>query len=401
MAIIKTPLTKEQIALFSGTLDFYKHNGLYVIRKWPKKSTLPLTPGVLRSSQAMADSRKYLKTISGPLKQSWRETYAGNKESWLDMYTRLYMEGWKEDGRDPALITDISFDEDAQNYYIYFDDLGDDEACLAISEHGNPDKTHPKIKRGTKWRTPYTKYTREYKVKCRDTSEDLIYDIPTIDMVDDGFRNGDIYATTLEKALDEYWSTRSTQPWRASPVDTGCRTSLYYELLEHDLCHLYWYQQKMTIIYNTKKWYEDFTIDPKKVRLELHKIMTEETAGRVKISVKNTYRYNTTAPYVTASWNWDCLTFPRDENLALSVSPDDTAQFFPSTPGVWAGFEIQPTPSYITLFYVIPNHIKKIVLPKIELRHLPDEWLRFIINGKKKSAVFVITPFKKIRKKKT
>ncbi|GAH38779.1 unnamed protein product, partial [marine sediment metagenome] len=99
----------ETIRGLAGTLDFYKWKGIWVVRRWPKKSSLPFKPAVVAAQEAFAQSRKDLKLLTAKVRNAYTATTKNVGESWIDFYTHQYMHWWGKYHTLPPVLTDYEW----------------------------------------------------------------------------------------------------------------------------------------------------------------------------------------------------------------------------------------------------------------------------------------------------
>lgn len=93
VAIIPALPAQDIIDGLRGTIDFYCHDGLICVRKWPR------SPGKHRSTDVQAQwpafryINKQASYLSPSLIASYQEMASGSRLTWKDLLVRAYLKG--------------------------------------------------------------------------------------------------------------------------------------------------------------------------------------------------------------------------------------------------------------------------------------------------------------------
>jgi len=100
--------SRETVKALAGIIDFYYWKGIPVARKWPDWSNFKPSPRQAESMQAFAAIRSDMKKISPAVRDLWRAACVGRTNAWVDMFTFLWFQYWRQ-GISPApVLLDVS-----------------------------------------------------------------------------------------------------------------------------------------------------------------------------------------------------------------------------------------------------------------------------------------------------
>lgn len=87
MPVLSAPLDPVTIASLKGTLDYYLWRGLPVIRKWPRKPTMPRTPASTAAAVEFGQVASLLSDLPAPWRSYTEADVANTNWTWRDEWT--------------------------------------------------------------------------------------------------------------------------------------------------------------------------------------------------------------------------------------------------------------------------------------------------------------------------
>ena len=93
MAKIKALPAEHIISGFKGKLDYYVHNGVACVRKWPRSPGRRRAPAVEAGWPAFAYAATEWKNLSPEVQESYNRMAEGTGLSGRDMFQRAYLKG--------------------------------------------------------------------------------------------------------------------------------------------------------------------------------------------------------------------------------------------------------------------------------------------------------------------
>jgi hypothetical protein len=114
-------ISQETIKALAGIIDFYYWKGIPCARKWPDWTHFKPSPRQKASMEAFKKIRADLKKLQIEVVNLWRQSCIGKGNSWVDLFTFLWFQFWKN-GIDPApVLKRYRITETIDNIFLYMD----------------------------------------------------------------------------------------------------------------------------------------------------------------------------------------------------------------------------------------------------------------------------------------
>jgi len=126
-------ISLETIKALSGIIDFYYWKGIPCARKWPDWTHFRPSARQKASMEAFKKIRADLKKLQIEVVNLWRQSCVGKANSWVDLFTFLWFQFWKN-GIDPApVLTRYRITETQETIFLEMDFTAPVQSHIIIS----------------------------------------------------------------------------------------------------------------------------------------------------------------------------------------------------------------------------------------------------------------------------
>jgi len=125
-------LNVETVRRLRGVVDFYYWKSILVARKWPETGKKGWSDRQYAARAAFKKSRAAMASQGDNVKDFWRFFARNKPETWPAVFTRWYMEYWKETGRVPPVMTNLTASRASPSLKIDFEMCGIDAVNVCV-----------------------------------------------------------------------------------------------------------------------------------------------------------------------------------------------------------------------------------------------------------------------------